>query len=92
MLIRRMFVALCSIGLLAVPALALQPPTGQGDFVQVNEVPASEQLRAWPLLVVAYAFVWVAVMVYVWSIRRRLSKVETEMHALERRQSQRSGS
>ena len=33
----------------------------------------------------AYAFVWVAVLVYVWSIWRRLGKVEHEMHALQQR-------
>ena len=58
----------------------------------VNDIPAADQLLAAPLLITAYAFVWVALMIYLWSIWRRLAKVETEMRALERRQSQRSGS
>jgi CcmD family protein len=45
-------------------------------------VPLSDQLPAAPLLVTAYAFVWIAAMVYVWSIWRRLNKVEDEMRAL----------
>ena len=48
----------------------------------VDSLPPAEQLPAAPLLVAAYAFVWVAVMVYVWSIWRRLNKVEAEMRAL----------
>ena len=47
-------------------------------------LPPSEQLPAAPLLITAYAFVWIALMVYVWSIWRRLNKVEDEMRALER--------
>jgi CcmD family protein len=35
--------------------------------------------------VAAYAFIWVAAIVYLFSIWRRLNKVETEMHALARK-------
>ena len=45
-------------------------------------MPPADQLPAAPLLITAYAFVWIAVMVYVWSIWRRLNKVEDEMRAL----------
>jgi len=63
-----------------------QPPTtGQGEFVPVNELPPADQLRAAPLLITAYAFVWVAVLFYVWTIWRRLNKVEKDMQALARR-------
>ena len=48
----------------------------------VESLPASDQLPAAPLLVTAYAFVWIAVMVYLWSIWRRLNRVEDEMRAL----------
>lgn len=90
MLIRRIVVAFCSALLLAVPCVA-QPPAGaQGGqvegFVPVNELPPADQLPAAPLLITAYAFVWLAAMVYLWSIWRRLNKVEREMRALERRQ------
>ena len=65
---------------------ALQPPAGgQGGFVPIDQLPPTEQLPAAPLLIAAYAFVWVAAMFYLWTIWRRLNKVETEMRALERR-------
>ena len=70
-------------------ALALQPPAGQTEFVPVAPGTATEHLPAGPLLVAAYAFVWVATMFYLWTIWRRLNKVETEMRALEARQAQR---
>ena len=82
MSLRRLLIALTSVVLLAAPVFALQPPAGQSEFVPVDSVPLSDQLPAAPLLVTAYAFVWVAVMFYLWTIWRRLNKVETEMRAL----------
>jgi CcmD family protein len=70
-------------------ALALQPPAGQTEFVPVTPGTATEHLPAGPLLVAAYAFVWAATMFYLWTIWRRLNKVEAEMQALETRQAQR---
>jgi CcmD family protein len=81
---KRMWIALCSIVLLAMPAAAFQPP-GQDAFVPAAPLSATEQLPAAPLLITAYAFVWVALMVYVWSIWRRLGQVEREMRVLEQR-------
>ena len=72
--------------LLAAPAWALQqPPPPKGEFVPIEQLPPGDQLPSAPLLVAAYAFVWLAVMVYLWTIWRRLNKVEAEMHALEHR-------
>ena len=82
MSLRRLLIALTSCVLLASSALAFQPPAGQSEFVPVESVPLADQLPAAPLLVTAYAFVWIAVMVYLWSIWRRLNTVETEMRAL----------
>ena len=82
MSIRRLLIALTSCVLLASSAFAFQPPAGQSEFVPVDSVPLADQLPAAPLLVTAYAFVWLAVMVYLWSIWRRLNTVETEMRAL----------
>jgi CcmD family protein len=50
--------------------------------VAINELPPSDQLSAAPYLITGYAFVWLAVVFYLWTIWRRLNKVETEMHAL----------
>ncbi|HKY22612.1 MAG TPA: CcmD family protein [Vicinamibacterales bacterium] len=64
-------------------SLMLQP--GQSEFRPVTEIPASEQLPSAPLLIAAYAFVWIAVFAYVWLMWRRLGKVERELKALSAR-------
>jgi CcmD family protein len=66
---------------------AKQPPTGAAldGFVPIDQLPPQEQLPAAPLLITAYAFVWVLLMVYLWSIARRLLKVEGEIQTLQRR-------
>jgi len=81
--------AIVSSLLLAPAMLAFQPPA-QGEFVPVSQLPPGDQLPAAPLLIAAYAFVWVALMIYLWSIWRRLGKVETELQALEHRSTPRS--
>jgi CcmD family protein len=55
------------------------------DFVPVNTLQQPEQLPAAPLLIGAYAFVWVALMVYVWALWRRMAKLERELADLQRR-------
>jgi CcmD family protein len=82
MTFRRLLIALTSLVLLSSPAFARQAPAGQGAFVPVDSVPLSDQLPAAPLLVTAYAFVWIAVVFYLWTIWRRLNRVEDEMRAL----------
>ncbi len=51
----------------------------------VEEVPRGEQIPAINLVAAAYGFVWIVVLGYVWSLARRLQKVETEIADLERR-------
>jgi len=75
--------------LLIGPALAAQPPAGQSEFVPVKELPPSEQLPAAPLLIAAYAFFLVLMIVYVWTVWRRLGKVDADLHALEQRMAKR---
>jgi CcmD family protein len=82
---KRFFVFIVTALALAAPVLAFQPTPGQTEFVPVSSLPPGDQLPAAPLLIAAYAFVWVAVLVYVWSVWRRLTKVETEMQALQKR-------
>jgi len=62
-----------------------QPPTAQEDFVPVSALPQAEQLPAAPLLIAAYAFVWVALMMYVWSLWRRMARLERDLADLQRR-------
>lgn len=73
--------------LTAPTVFALQPPTGaaQEGFVPIDQLPPQEQLPAAPLLIAAYVFVWLAVMFYIWSIAKRLGKVESEIQTLQRR-------
>lgn len=78
------------ISKLVVAIWAFQPPPAQGEFVPIGQLPPGDQLPAAPLLIAAYAFVWVVLMVYLWSIWRRLGTVETELQALEHRSAPRS--
>ena len=83
----RTAVLIASLAFAAVPAFARQqpPPTAQSEYVPANPGTATEQLPAAPLVIGAYAFVWIATMVYVWTIWRRLGKVEDDLKALERK-------
>jgi CcmD family protein len=65
-------------------ALAFQQPPSEG-FVPVDQLPAQEQLPAAPLVMAAYAIAWLAVFGYLWSIWRRLGKVEREIADVGRR-------
>jgi CcmD family protein len=75
--------------LVSTPAFAQQPspqpaPQKQTDeFVPVSQLPPQDQLPAAPLLVTAYAFVWVVLFGYVVSVARRLTKVQTEIERLD---------
>jgi CcmD family protein len=75
--------------LTAASALAMQPPTGQEQFVPAKNLPQTEQMPAGPLLLAAYAFIWVAVAFYVWTLWRRLNKVEGDMRALAQKTAKR---
>ena len=90
MVMRRVLIAICSMVLLAAQVLAFQPSAGQGEFVRIDQLPPADQLRAAPLLIAAYAFVWAVLMFYLWSIWRRLGKVELDMRSLEQRTANRN--
>ena len=86
--------SLLLVGLLApaAPAVAVsaqQQPGSQTEaaregYVPVKDLPPAEQLPAVPLVLGAYALIWVGVLVYVWSISRRLASVDRELVALRR--------
>lgn len=67
--------------------LALQQQIPEG-FVPVTGVPVTEQIPAPPLVIGAYAFFLLLMVFYLWTIWRRIGKVEAEMQALDRRQSE----
>ncbi len=67
-----------------------QPPASTGaaqeGFVPVDQLPKPQDTIPAPRLVAgAYGFVWVAVLAYVWSVRKRLTTVERELQAITRR-------
>ena len=68
-----------------------QPKAAQDEFVPINELPPDEQLPAAPLLIGAYAFVWVALMLYLWSLWRKLGRVEQELATISARMSRTGG-
>jgi hypothetical protein len=66
----------------AAPPTAAQPAATDG-FVPVTDLPPDEQLPAAPLVLGAYAFIWVAVLVYVGLLWRRLGAVQKDLDALK---------
>lgn len=74
------------------PLVAQQPPqTADEGFVPIDELPPDERMPAAPFLIAAYAVAWLAVAFYLWSIWRRLARVEREIAEASRRLAQRSG-
>jgi ABC-type uncharacterized transport system permease subunit len=84
-ILRRVWFVCLSLALASASALAQQP--GQ-DFQPVTG-PVTEQIPAAPLVISSYAFFLVLLFVYLWTIWRRIGKVEADMRALERRQPER---
>ena len=75
-----------------VPLIAQdQPPKrpAQDEFVPIDELPPQEQLPAAPLLIAAYSVAWVLVAGYLFSIWRRMGRVEHELAEINRRVQQR---
>jgi CcmD family protein len=85
---RMMWWLLLTVGIAGMNALVLAQP-GQTEFVPVSQLPAGEQLPAARLLVAAYAFVWIAVLAYVWLMWRKLGRIEREISELSRQMAKR---
>jgi len=75
------------LGVIATIFFAAQQQTPDG-FVPVTGGPQVEQIPAAPLVIASYAFFLLLMVFYLWTIWRRIGKVESEMTALERRQSE----
>ena len=77
-------------GLAAGPAFAQEPPkppsAAQDEFVPISApVNPSDTMPAPMLVGAAYAFIWIVLFGYLWSIRSRLATVERDMAAIDRR-------
>jgi CcmD family protein len=79
-----MRVLLMCVWLSCAPVAYAQPQPPK-DFVAVDETAPGEQIPAIPLIAAAYGFIWVVLLGYVWSLGRRLQKVEGELAELESR-------
>ena len=81
-------VCIASLVLWAAPLVAQGqgPGPAQGEFVPVSpDDLGQEQLPAAPLVFAAYAFVWFALVSYVFVLWRRLTHVERELAQLASR-------
>jgi CcmD family protein len=85
-MLRRMLAAFSSLTLAVATVLAQSQPAQKG-FEPVGPGTVVEQLPAAPLVVAAYGFVWIALMVYLWSIWRRIGRIDADLKALEQRRS-----
>ena len=80
-----MRIALLCGWLLVAPVAVMAQPQPPKDFVAVDETLPGEQIPALPLIAGAYGFIWIVLLGYVWSLGRRLQKVEGELAELEAR-------
>jgi CcmD family protein len=63
-----------------------QPPAAQDGFVPVRPGElGQEQIPAAPLVFVAYSVIWMALIVYVFLLWRRLTTVERELREVSAR-------
>jgi CcmD family protein len=77
--------ALVAAGAAAPGVLIAQAQQAQEGFVPMAQAGPRETLPATPLVFAAYAFVWVAVLAYVFLLWRRLNRVERDLAALTSR-------
>jgi CcmD family protein len=90
MTLRKPFLVLALAAALSAPAFAgqTQPPpkpAAQDEFVPIDQLAPKEDLPAVPLVTAAYAIAWLVIFGYVFSLWRRLHKVEAEIADVNRR-------
>jgi CcmD family protein len=68
------------------PQPAPRAPAAQDEFVPVS-APMNPQdtIPAPRLVAIAYGFIWIVLVGYLWSVRSRLSTVEREIETVSRR-------
>ena len=89
-----LFVLTCAVPLAAqtqtqppAPSRAEGPkPAAQDEFVPVDKpMNAQDTIPAPRLVAIAYGFIWVVLLGYVWSVRSRLAGVERELQTVSKR-------
>jgi CcmD family protein len=85
MALRRFVVSLILVLVCAAAAHAQQPPRPQqqDEFVPISQLPPQDQLPSAPLVVAAYAFAWLAIGGYLFSVAKRITTVQREIERLE---------
>lgn len=83
-MLKRLIAFVFVLSILAIEVVA-QPPAATEEFVPIDQLPPTEQLPGGVFVVIAYGFIWLAAMVYIGSIWRRLGRVEDEMNTLRQR-------
>ena len=80
----RVAVVAIFLALAAAPAaFAVQTaPPGQSEYVPIKDLPPTEQMPAAPLLIAAYAVVWIVLAVYVWTLWKRFLRAEQDLKQL----------
>lgn len=81
---KRMFAAALLVTALGISPASAQPRPAQEEFVPVTDA-ETERLPAAPLVMSAYAVAWLLIFLYLWSLWRRLSRVERELAELGQR-------
>ena len=81
--------AMLTAGPVASGVVSAQPPpqpkAAQDEFVPIDQLPPEEKLPAAPLLIAAYSVAWLAVAGYLFSIWRRLDRVDRDIAEAGRR-------
>lgn len=90
-LMKRLGLCLVTVLLLSAPIFAQQPPPktpppASDGFVPVDApINPQDTMPAPRLVAIAYGFIWVALFGYVWSVGSRLTQVQREIEAVNRR-------
>ena len=74
-----------SLGQPSEPASMSQAQPVPEGFERVGDAPARERLPAAPFVLLAYGFVWVMILGYLWSLWRRMATVDKELADVARR-------
>ena len=67
------------------PQVSPAQPAATDEFRPMSELAPREVLPATPLVFIAYAFVWVVLIAYVFFLWRRMARIEQDLAGVQRR-------
>ncbi len=71
--------------LTALSAVVAGPTLALGQVFEKVEGPPREEIPAVPFVALAYGFIWIAILAYVFVVARAVSKVDGEIAELRRK-------